>query len=158
MGNIKNIVKEQYARRVNGATKSFGVLQIPKEGWIATVRKAIGMSGAQLARRLNVTRGHVSKTEKAELSGSVTIKTMEKMARGMDCRFVYAIVPEKNIENILEERAQVKAKKTVEKAALQGAMENQGLSKDQIIKETERLKNELLREMPSDLWNDAQVK
>lgn len=158
MSTLKNIVKEQYARRVNSAAESVGALQIPKEGWIATVRKALGMSGAQLARRLNVTRGHVSKTEKAELAGSVTIKTMENMARGMDCRFVYAIVPEKTIENILEKRAEEKAKNIVEKAALQGAMEDQGLSKDQITKEIQRLKNELLREMPSDFWNDAVVK
>lgn len=158
MSTLKNIVKEQYAKRVNNAVESVRDLQIPKEGWIATVRKALGMSGAQLARRLNVTRGHISKTEKSELSGSLTIKTMENMARGMDCRFVYAIVPETNIENILEKRAEARAQNMVEKAALQGAMEDQGLSKYQIIKETERLKNELLREMPSDFWNDTEVK
>ncbi len=157
MNIVKHIAREQCAQLVNEAAQRIGMLQKPKESWITIVRKALGMSGAQLARRLNVTRGHISKTEKAELSGSVTIKTMDNMARGMNCRFVYAIVPEKSVEDILKERAEARAKNMVEKAALQGAMENQGLSKDQMIKEIERLKNELLREMPSDFWNDFEV-
>jgi predicted DNA-binding mobile mystery protein A len=58
---------------------------------LKTVRKAIGMSGSQLANRLGVTKGRVSQAESAELSGSATLKSMHSMAQAMNCRFVYAV-------------------------------------------------------------------
>ena len=77
--SVKKIVRKQYQDIVDRARlqESYG-LRVPNEGWIRTVRKALNMSGAQLARRLGMTRGLVSNTEKAELSGSVTIKNMQQ--------------------------------------------------------------------------------
>jgi len=48
--------------------------KLTTEGWIKVMRQALGMSGAQLGRRMEVTRGLVSNTEKAEIEGRVTIK------------------------------------------------------------------------------------
>jgi transcriptional regulator with XRE-family HTH domain len=59
------------------------------------MRKALGMSGAQLARKMGVSRALVSQAESNEVSGNVTMKTMQTMAEAMGCRFVYAVLPPK---------------------------------------------------------------
>jgi len=152
--SIKKIVIAQYQNIVDRAAASARGVSVPKEGWIRTVRKALGMSGAQLARRLGVTRALVSNTERAELSGSVTIKAMQQMAGAMDSQFVYAIVPTGTIEDMISERAREKALAVVERANKHMALEAQTLSKEQIDFEIRRLQQELLSGLPSDLWND----
>lgn len=152
--SIKNIVIAQYQKRVNNAASSAGNLAIPKEGWIRTVRKALGMSGAQLARRLGVTRAAISNTEKAELVGGVTLKNMQQMAEGLGCRFVYAIVPEKQLEDILDAQARKKALDIVNRTNKHMALESQSLSSEQIEYEIKRLQQDYLKEHFTDLWND----
>jgi len=154
MSIVKQIAMEQYRNRVNKVAAQMRTLELPKEGWLSTVRKALGISVAQLARRLGVTRAQVYKTEKAELSGRVTIKTMQSMAEGMGCRFVYTIVPHDTVENILAERAKKKAQRMVEAASRHAALEDQVLTEQQIEFEIERLQRDMLKDIPSDFWND----
>ena len=154
MNIVKNMAREQYQGIVNYAAGQLRSVKIPKEGWVAAVRKALGMSGAQLARRLDVSRAQVTKTEQGELAGTVTLNTMQSMAQAMGCRFVYAIVPEGRIEDILMERAAVKSERRVKTAGTHAALEDQALSKEQMAREIERLTDQLLRDMPPDFWND----
>lgn len=154
MNIVKQIASEQYRDRINKIAKQIGQLQLPNKGWIYSVRQALGMSAAQLARRIGVTRAQVSKTEKAEITGAVTIKTMERMAEGMGCRFVYAIVPTGTIEDIVSKQAREKAESIVRTASVHAALEDQALSAEKIENEVKRLQRELLKDMPSDLWND----
>jgi len=144
----------QYRENVNRVAKQFVETLFPSEGWIRTVRKSLGMSGAQLARRLGVTRGFISNTEKAELTNSVTLKTMHQMAEAMGCKFVYAIVPEVNIEMLIRTEALNKAKKLVKEASVQMALEDQALSKEKLNLEIEKLAAEFENNMISKLWND----
>jgi predicted DNA-binding mobile mystery protein A len=152
---IKAVVLKQYQNKVNQALKQFGDYAMPSsEGWLKTVRKALGMSGSQLADRLGVTKGRVSQAESAELSGSATLKSMQNMAQAMDCRFVYAVIPEKEIENLIKDRAVLKAKEQIKAASTQMALEAQALNDEQLTFEIDRLASEIIKKMPSDLWND----
>ena len=64
-----------------------------------------------------------------------------------------AIVPEKDIETVLKDRAKKKASKQVVESSKHMALEQQSLSKKQIAFEVERLSQNMLRDMPSDFWN-----
>ena len=66
---MKRVVIQQYRESVDRVRGMVAGLVVPPEGWVRTVRRAIGMSGVQLARRLGVTRAAVSNTEKAEVKG-----------------------------------------------------------------------------------------
>ena len=151
---VKNIVSSQYRDKANKLSKAIWHTEFPPEGWIRTVRKALNMTAAELARRLGKSRALVSNTEKAELDGGVTLKTMKNMAEAMGCHFVYAIVPEESIEHILNEWAVKKARHIVEKTSQHMALEAQHLPTDQIETEITRIQQELLRDMPSDFWKD----
>lgn len=152
--SIKSIITSQYRDKANKAASQLQGLTIPPEGWICTIRKALGMSAAALARRLGKTRALVSNTEKAELDGGVTLKTMQTMAEAMNCRFVYAIVPENEIEDIISAQAQNKAQKQVAETSKHMALEDQSLTQKQLKFEVERLKQEMLKKLPPDFWDD----
>lgn len=150
--SVKQTAREQYQAIVDFAS---GVnIDIPAEGWIRTVRKALGMSGAQLAERLGVTRARIAQAEKSELEGGATLKSMKAAAEAMGCRFVYAFVPPDTIENVIIAQARKKAQAVVGRASSHMALENQATSESRTEHEIARLMNELIYEMPADFWQD----
>ena len=154
--SFDRIVLKQYQGKVNQAAQRFGGFIRPvSEGWLKTVRKALGMSGSQLAKRLGVSKAQVSKIEKGELVSSVTLRTMHNTAAAMNCRFVYAVIPEAEVELVIRAQAVKKAKARVKAASTQMALEAQALDKSKLYAEVERIAAEIIDKMPSDLWNDA---
>jgi predicted DNA-binding mobile mystery protein A len=155
--NLKSVVTRQYQAIVDQAAKAIPQEdQGPPEGWLATARKALGMSGSQVARRLGVTRSRISQAEQSELSGGATLKTMHSIAEAMGCRFVYAVVPVGgNVEDLVKRQALRKAQAIVQKAGTHMALELQSLSDDKNRDEVERIANELMRTMPSNFWTNA---
>lgn len=152
---MKSIIAKQYRDKVNSAFHQLSLLDtMPKEGWIRTVRKALGMSGVQLAKRLNLTKMRVSQAERGELSGGVSLKTMQSMAEAMGCKFVYAIIPQNKVEELISAQAMAKARQLVQSASTHMALEAQSLSKNQLALEVDRIAKEIMEKMPSDLWND----
>jgi len=152
--SIKQVVTIQYQQIMDRTAKAVHGISMPPEGWLCTARKALNMSGAQLARRLGVSRAQISQSEKKEISGGVTLKKMQQMAEAMGYRFVYAIVPEKTVDEIIFTRAGKKATKLVNLTSTHMALESQALSKRQIKFEIERIQQNLIDEMSYDLWND----
>ncbi|WP_282610836.1 mobile mystery protein A [Pelagibius sp. Alg239-R121] len=152
--SVRKTIKRQYQGIVDRAALQLSAVQKPPEGWVATVRKALGMSGAQLARRLGVSRASVSQTEKNELSGSVTLKHMQSTAEALGCRFVYAIVPVGPTEDLIRDQAERKATKLVRRASGHMALESQSLPLEKNKEEIARLCDELIRDMPSDFWEE----
>ncbi|MCO5159999.1 MAG: mobile mystery protein A [Mesorhizobium sp.] len=150
--SVKQTVREQY-RAIVDTVQGYN-FEVPPEGWMRTVRKALGMSGAQLARRMGVTRARIAQAEKAELDGGVTLKSMQAAAEAMGCRFVYAFVPPGTIENVIAAQARRKAHAIVGRAGTHMALESQAVSADRTQGEVTRLMNELIYEMPSDFWED----
>ncbi len=151
---MKQIIIRQYQNIVDETAIKLRTIQTPAEGWVRTVRNALGMSVVQLARRMKTNPANIFRVEKSELSGSVTVKTLQLMAQAMGCRFVYAIIPETTTNEIVANRALEKAKFLVEQAGKQMALESQALSAKQMKQELERLQQELLVQMPTNLWDD----
>lgn len=150
--SVKQAVRQQYQAVVDLARG--GNIQVPAEGWIRTVRKALGMSGAQLAGRMGVTRARIAQVEQAELEGGVTLKSMQATAEAMGCRFVYAFVPPDTIETLIIAQARKKAQAIVAMAGKHMALEDQTVTDSRTRQEVTRLTNELMYEMPSDFWQD----
>lgn len=151
--SVKRTVRQQYQAIVERAASAAGV-RTPSEGWLRTVRKALGMSGAQLARRMGVTRARIAAAEKDELSGGITLRSMQATAEAMGCRFVYAIVPTGSIEDLVTAQARKKAMAIVETASRHMALESQTLPDDKISKEVARLTTDLARDMPPGFWDE----
>jgi len=150
--NVRQAVRRQYQALVD--ITQGGKIQVPAEGWIRTVRKALGMSGAQLAGRMGVTRARIAQMEQAEIAGGITLKSMQATAEAMGCRFVYAFVPPDTVEAIIVAQARKKAEAIVATAGKHMALEDQAVGGNRTEREVSRLTSELLYEMPSDFWQD----
>ena len=77
----------------------------PPRGWLRAVRDALGMSQADLAARLDVTRQRIAQIEQAEVDGSIQLKTLRRAAEAMDCLLVYALVPNTTLEDTVYRQA-----------------------------------------------------
>ena len=112
------------------------------------------MTARQLASRLGVAQQAVARIEKDELSGSVTIKTMRRIAESLDCVFVCGFVPRSNLETTLRKQAQKVAAKRLSKASQTMVLEDQGLSVGENEKVLSEMVEELLDKLPSNLWSE----
>lgn len=153
---VRHVAHQQYRDLVDRAARAAATdaLIRPAEGWLTTVRRALGMSGAHLAQRLGVTRARVSQAERAERDGAVTLKTMESMAEAMGCRFVYAIVPDTTTGALVEAQARRKARALLDRARLEMAFEDQSLPASDDTEAAERLARDLIDRMPRDFWSE----
>ena len=150
--SVKDVAQRQNAKTVDTAAKLFGSLTAPKEGWVATVRKALGMSASHVAQRMGVTRAAIYQAERNERDGGISLKQMEKIAQSMGCKFVYAIVPDRRIEDVIYSQALDKATEITRRSNAHMALENQALPSSETDQEIKRLANQLARDMPSDFW------
>lgn len=150
---LKTIIHEQYRDKIDQVSQLTGFLR-PKEGWIRTLRKALGMSGPQLAKRLKVSKSQMSQMERFEMEDRITLKQLRKVAHALDCELTYALVPNKPVDEMLRERAWEKAKTLVEKTDVQMKLESQQVDRNRLETFIEKEAERLLRDMPRDLWED----
>src|SRR5436189_523331 len=83
--------------------------QRPPKGWLRAIRDALGMTTKQFGRRLGVSQPRIVELEQSEVSGSVTLHTLQRAAEALGCRLVYAVVPEKPLAETVRERAELVA-------------------------------------------------
>lgn len=150
--SVKDTARKQYMRIVDRTAQQLETIQKPSEGWLSVLRKALGMSGAEVAARMGVSRGAVYQAERNEREGAITINQMQKLAEAMGGRFVYAIVPEGSVEDVIRAQARRKAEARIRRASAHMALEKQSLPSAQTGQRIEELAEELVRDMPPDFW------
>ncbi len=124
----------------------------PTHGWVKAVREALGLTTAQLAQRLNVKQPSIVAVEQSEEKGTIELATLRRVAEALDCRVVYALVPNKPLDRIVRERARVFLEKR------QAAVEHSMLLEDQKVDRSEQdvegLIDEIVRETNPRLFWD----
>jgi predicted DNA-binding mobile mystery protein A len=91
-----------------GAAKRYSV---PVRGWIKAIREALGMSTAQLAKRLGIKQPSVVELEQSEAKGTIELATLRRVATALDCTLVYVLVPNKPLETTVRDRARAFARR-----------------------------------------------
>ena len=124
----------------------------PPRGWIRAVRDALGMTAADLGRKLGVSQAAVAQFEKSEKDGSISLKTLRSAAEALDCTLVYAFVPRKSLDDLMVERASTIADEQLARTHHTMSLENQALLPDDLKAERRRLIDDILRDDPSRLW------
>jgi predicted DNA-binding mobile mystery protein A len=124
----------------------------PIRGWIKAIREALGMSSAQLAKRLKIKQPTVVAMEQSELKGTIQLATLRRIAEAMNCTLVYALVPNDPLETTVREQARKVAKRRLQ------SVEHSMLLEDQSVpaKDFDARIDALARDMnPRALWDDA---
>jgi predicted DNA-binding mobile mystery protein A len=95
----------------------------------------------------------VARIKKEEMAGSVTIKTMRRIADSLDCVFVYGFVPHTSLEDTICQQAKKVAARRLLKASVTMSLENQALNREENERAVSDLVDELMRTLPTSLWN-----
>lgn len=124
----------------------------PVRGWIRTVREALGMSSAQLAKRMGIRQPTVSEMEQSELRGTIQLETLRRAAQAMDCTVVYALVPNRSLEITLHEQARRVAARRLRPIEHSMLLEQQEVPRKAFKKRLDALASEV---NPRTLWNET---
>jgi len=139
-------------KQIDKQVKPLVSFKIPSVGWIKTIREALGMNIRQLAERTYVSSERVLKIEGDELEKKLTMATLHKMAAAMDCKFVYAFVPNNKLEKIIENTAWNKARTQMSRISHSMALEDQKTEGKELKEQIDILTEEYLRGNIKNIW------
>jgi predicted DNA-binding mobile mystery protein A len=122
----------------------------PVRGWTKAVREALGMTTAQLAKRLGVKQPTVVALEQSEAKGTIELATLRRVAAALDCTLVYALVPNQPLEKMVRDRARLFARRRREPVEHSMRLEDQSVT----TTITEKRIHEILRETNPRLFWD----
>lgn len=126
--------------------------QAPPKGWVRAIRDALGMSGTQLAKRLNVSPQSLQTIEKSEAAGTIQLKTLRRAAEALDCTLVYALVPNTSLEKMVGRRARLIATQELGRVAHTMRLEAQETGNRNLEDRIEDYIRDNIR--PRDLWRE----
>ena len=87
-----------------------------------------------------------------EAKETIKLQTLRKLAQALDCRLVYAVVPNKPLEEMRMEQARKVARRKLNPVAHSMSLEAQGVSDADQKSELDRLVQKLLAGNPRKLW------
>jgi predicted DNA-binding mobile mystery protein A len=122
----------------------------PVRGWVKAIREALGMTTAQLGKRLGVKQPTVVAMEQSEAKGTIELSTLRRVAEALDCTLVYALVPNKPLEAMVRERARIFSRRRRAPVEHSMLLENQAVG----AKDSEKRLDEMVRETNPRLFWD----
>ncbi len=126
----------------------------PKQGWVRTLRKTLGITINQFAKRLGVDPSRVVKIETAEIEDAVTLRTLQNVAQALDCQFVYYFIPNSSLEETIRDRANSVATEQVNRTSHAMDLEAQTVDEQWLAAQKDELTQELLDKPWKYLWNE----
>lgn len=126
---------------------------VPDGGWLKTIRTALGMSVRQLAARIGMSKTSVNNAEHTEGRGTVQLETLRRIADGLDCDLVYAIIPRHSLQHTMEQQAERIARDIVGRVSESMELEEQGVPADESRRQQETLVADIIRERRRDFWD-----
>lgn len=143
-------------RQLDMALEPFGVLRHrppPEEGWVRTIRESLGMSLRQLAERTGLSKTSVTNAESTECRGTVQLETLQRLAEGMECDLVYALVPRESLQRTIERQAERIARDLVARVSDSMELEDQGVPDEETQRQIVGIIDDLLRDRQRDFWD-----
>jgi predicted DNA-binding mobile mystery protein A len=111
------------------------------------------MSARQIGERLGLTQQSVAELERAEQTGSISVKNLRRVAEAMQCQLVYAFVPHESFESLVRQQAERVAEQLVRRVETSMSLEDQATKSEAQRLRRDDLVAELLRTSPRNLWD-----
>jgi predicted DNA-binding mobile mystery protein A len=127
----------------------------PPAGWLRAIRKALGMTSAVLADRLEITASGVRKLEQAEATDAITLGTLRRVAEALDCELQYTLVPRRPLREMRRQQALHLAEQWQQRASRTMALEAQPVASPSAAanERLEAMAQEILHTSGTRLWN-----
>ena len=125
----------------------------PPQGWIKTIRMALGMTSGVLAQRVgDVSDSAIRKLELAEAEDAITLASLRRVAEALDCELQYALIPRLPLKQMLSEQASIVAGKQMERVSQTMALEDQKVRDSVTMAQKNLLMESLLAGSKRRLW------
>jgi predicted DNA-binding mobile mystery protein A len=115
---MENQGREEPARELVEAGMALRMVQEKAgkvQGWLRTVRRAVGITVAEMARRMGVVGSEVYRAEYAEGRGVIELQTLRRAAEALGCDLVYGLAPrEETLAAIAADTAEARERKRAE--------------------------------------------
>jgi len=147
----RSVLARKHLERRLSAWRGIDAIRPPK-GWVRAIRDAFGMTAVQMAARLGVVQSRITALEQAEANDAITLKSLRQAAAALDCTLVYALVPNKPIDDLLRVQAARIADEQLARTHHSMRLEDQALDPRDLAEARTSLINELLHE-PRRLWD-----
>lgn len=147
-------VARQQTRQLEHALANVRVPERPRNGWIDAIREALGMTKTQLAKRMGIARPSLNRLEANEVSGSITIASLQNAADALGCELRYALVPKAGLTEMVNKQALRRARQKLGRVNQSQALEASALESEKFAEAIADLAKELEVRRPTDLWND----
>lgn len=129
-------------------------VQTPPAGWLKAIRTGLGMTRAQLAKRLGVSASTVADLERSEAEGTITLNSLRKVASALQLQLMYALVPPpgKTLNDLVRAQAENVVKRRMARVHQTMSLEDQSV--DKAIREAQfkRAVDKLLSGSRRKLW------
>ena len=150
---MSKITKKLKETQLSKATQKGALIPVEKLGQrLKDYREALGMTQAQLAKRLKVRQPVISRIE--EDAASSSLKTIIKIAGVLECDFFGALVSSHSVEEKVRRQAERVAKKVVARTYASMAMEKQAPSREAYADQLAQLIAELSAQPGPELWEE----
>ena len=140
--------------RLDARLASVPDLARPNRGWIRALRDALGMSSADLARRMGISQQRVPAIERGEQDMTIKLDTLMRAADALDCELVYALVPRTSLDGMVKDQARRQAAGLLRRITQHSRLEDQRPTDADLAEQVEELAAELADKRG--LWKDAQ--
>jgi len=111
------------------------------------------MSAEQLARRIHIKQPSLTALERSERTGTITLSSLRKAARALDCEVVCVLVPRESLLQTLKRRINEVATTKVRRVSHTMRLEDQQTPPESQQIQIEDLERQLLLDLPRDLWD-----
>lgn len=135
------------------STKPIDRFTPPPRGWIRAIRDGLGMSGAQLGKRMGVAQQTIRAFELSEENGTIQLQTLRRAAEALGGKLVYAIVPDASLEEMIRNRAHEVARRALMRVSHTMRLEDQETGMSDLEARIDDYIREELRDR--DLWSDG---
>jgi predicted DNA-binding mobile mystery protein A len=139
--------------KLDNVRPALAQLATPRGGWMRAIRESLGMSAQQLGKRLGISKQGVANLERNEVRKTLSLESLERAARALGCRVVYALVPDEPLESQLDTQAIIVARKKLQRVRHSMALEDQRPPDELHELQVKELAKKLKEHLSSDLWD-----
>jgi len=109
---MKDLQRRQLDRQFQKFRKFQGINR-PPHGWASSIREALGIPLRYVGKKLKISPQAVKKLEQSEADQTITLKSLNNLAKVLNCRLFYVLLPEIPLQQSIEEKILQKAQAIV---------------------------------------------
>jgi predicted DNA-binding mobile mystery protein A len=139
-------------KQLDAKLKLIPKISTPSDGWVRTIRSALGMSAAQLGRRLGLSQQGVADLERREKNGAISSSTLAAAAEALNCDLSITLRPKSSLEEMVRSQAEAKARQERDRIVHTMRLEAQDKGLDELFDERSA-RDAWMTERLAQLWD-----